>query len=202
MSEPIPLSALNHYAYCPRRCALIHVEQVFDENIHTQRGRREHERVDDGRSAAVGDARREFALPVWSERLDLIGYCDVVEFHADGTIYPVEHKHGPRRRWLNDDIQVCAQALCLEEMFRKAVPRGAIFHAASKRRREVAFTPQLRADVEATVAAVRRMLELRQLPPPVNDERCEACSLKARCVPSVPIERRADWLFRPLPDSE
>jgi CRISPR-associated exonuclease Cas4 len=203
MTDPISLSALNHYAYCPRRCALIHVEQEFEENVHTQRGSREHERVDVDRSeAGSAGARREFSLPIWSDRFGLVGKCDVVEFHPNGTLYPVEHKHGPRRRWLNDDIQLCAQAMCLEEMFGRAVPRGAIFHASSKRRREVVFTPELRAAVESTVTAVREMLDSRRLPPPVNDARCDECSLKPRCVPAVPVRRRADWLFRPLPEAE
>ena len=148
--EPIPISSLNHFAYCPRRCALIHIEAQFVDNIHTQRGNAEHERVDRVAFETTSDAARiEYALPVWSNRLGLIGKCDVVEFHADGLVYPVEYKHGPRRRWLNDDLQVGAQALCLEEMMGRPVTRAAIFHHSSRRRRTdtAVRTPRLSAHV-------------------------------------------------------
>jgi CRISPR-associated exonuclease Cas4 len=198
-TDPIPISALQHFAYCPRQCALIHVDREWADNLHTQQGQRVHERVSEPAPEQVAGVRIERAVPLWSERLGLIGVADVVEFHhPDGSLFPVEYKKGPRRPGRHDDIQLCAQALCLEEMFGRAVPRGAIFHASSRRRREVTLTPELRAAVEATVAAVRQLLESRRLPPPVNDQRCDHCSLKARCVPAVAIERRADWLFRPL----
>jgi len=197
-ADPIPISALQHFAYCPRQCALIHVEREWADNLHTQQGQCLHERVNKPATQQVEGVRVERAVPLWSERLQLVGVADVVEFHADGTLFPVEYKKGPRRPGRHDDIQLCAQALCLEEMFGKAVPRGAVFHGASRRRREVAFTPELRAQVEAAAAAVRQLLDARRLPPPVNDERCDACSLKPRCLPAVAIERRADWLFRPL----
>ena len=113
MDEPILLSALNQYAYCPRRCYPIHAEGEFEDNIHTQRGAVEHERVDEEASRSLeAGGRVEYALPIWSEQLGLIGKCDVVEFHGDGTIYPVEYKHGKRRKWLNDDLQLTAQAMC------------------------------------------------------------------------------------------
>ena len=146
----IALSALQHWVYCPRQCGLIHLEQAFEDNIHTARGNAEHEKVDgvhyetrDGRPSAT-------ALPVWSDRVGLIGKCDVVEFLADGTPYPIEYKHGPKRKWLNDDIQLAAQAFCLEEMLNRRVPKGAIFHASSHRRREVATTAELKKLVEET----------------------------------------------------
>ncbi|EQD41444.1 CRISPR-associated Cas4 family protein, partial [mine drainage metagenome] len=147
--EPIPLSALNHWAYCPHRCGLIHLDGQFTDNIHTARGNAEHARVDQvSYETSRSGARAEYALPVWSDDLGLIGKCDAVEFWPDGTIYPVEYKHGPKRKWLNDDLQLAAQALCLEEMLGRPVPRGAIFHASSHRRREVAITAELRALVE------------------------------------------------------
>lgn len=185
-TDPIPLSALNHWAYCPRRCGLIHMEGEFTDNIHTSRGNAEHERVD--RAAHVTGktgARVEYALPVWSDRLGLIGKCDVVEFWPDGTVFPVEYKHGPKRKWLNDDLQLAAQALCLEDMLDHAVPRGAIYHASSHRRREVAITPVLREKVIETAEAIRAMLAAGRLPPPVNDARCRECSLKEICQPEA-----------------
>lgn len=184
-ADPIPLSALQHYSYCPRQCALIHVEQAFEENIHTMRGQAVHERVDEPGFEEKFGARVERALPVWSERLGLIGKCDVVEFLADGTPYPVEYKHGPKRAKLHDDIQLAAQALCLEEMTGKSVCKGAIYHHSSRRRREVAITSELRQKVEDTVAAVRAILTSGRLPSPVNDVRCRECSLKDICQPEA-----------------
>lgn len=183
--ELIPISALNQYAYCSRRCALIHVEQTFDDNIYTMRGRDLHERTDQPtKSGWEENVRVERALPLWSKRLGLIGKADVVEFHGD-TPYPVEYKSGRNRRFENDDLQVCAQAMCLEEMAGKDVPRGAIYHHSSRRRREVVFTPALRRRVEEAVIGIRQMLGSGRLPPPVNDRRCEHCSLKESCMPSV-----------------
>lgn len=188
--DPLNLSALNQYAYCPRRCGLIYLEGEFEDNIHTARGTAEHERVDrvDHETTQAG-ARVEYSLPIWSDRLGLVGRCDVVEFWPDGTIYPVEYKHGPRRAWINDDLQLTAQAICLEEMLARSVPRGAIFHHASRRRRELSFTPALRQAVEETVAAIRRMLDTGLLPPPANDKRCPECSLKDICQPQALAER-------------
>lgn len=185
VDDPIMLSALQHYSYCPRQCALIHVEQAFDENVHTMRGNAVHQRVDEPGFESFEGVRSEKALPVWSERLGLIGKCDVVEFYPDGRIYPVEYKHGKKRAKAHDDIQLAAQAICLEEMTGKPVAHGAIYHHTSRRRREVAITGSLRQQVEATVAAVRALLVSGTLPPPVNDARCKECSLKEICQPQA-----------------
>lgn len=185
VSEPVPLSSLNHWAYCPRRCGLIHMEGEFTNNIHTARGNAEHEKVDGIHHETRGARRIETALPVWSDRVRLIGKCDVVEFLSDGTPYPIEYKHGPKRKWLNDDIQLAAQAMCLEEMLHRPVPKGAIFHATSHRRREVTITSELKKLVEQTTEAIRAMLVSGKLPPPVNDSRCKECSLKEICQPEA-----------------
>lgn len=185
VEEPIMLSALQHYSYCPRQCALIHVEQAFDENVHTMRGNAVHQRVDEPGFESFEGVRSEKALPVWSERLGLIGKCDVVEFHPDGRIYPVEYKHGKKRAKTHDDIQLAAQAICLEEMTGKPVTHGAIYHHTSRRRREVAITGSLRQQVEETVQAIRAMLASGRLPPPVNDARCKECSLNEICQPQA-----------------
>ena len=185
--DPINVSALNQYAYCPRRCALIYLEGEFADNVHTNRGNAEHERVDRVAHATTRDgARVEYALPIWSERLGLIGKCDVVEFWPDGTVYPVEYKHGPRRAWLNDDIHLAAQAMCLEEMLKVAIQHAAIFHAGSKRRREVEIAPQLRVEVQYTVSAIRVMLADTRLPAPTTEiRRCRECSMKDICQPEA-----------------
>jgi len=185
-SDPVNLSALNQYTYCPRRCGLIVQEGEFTDNIHTARGTAEHERVDRVMHESKRDgARVEYALPVWSDRLNLIGKCDVVEFWPDGAVYPVEYKHGSKRKRLNDDLQLAAQAICLEEMLGRSVPRGAIFHATSHRRREVVITSALRKLVEETAGAIRAMLVSGKLSPPVNDARCRECSLKDICQPEA-----------------
>ncbi len=186
----IPISALNHYSYCPRRCALIHLEQTYEENIYTMRGHDLHERVDQpGLSGFEEGVHVERAVVLWSRSLGLIGKADVVEFHGT-TPYPVEYKSGPRRHYDNDDVQLCAQALCLEEMMAQAVPRGAIYHHKSRRRREVVFDEALREHVAQVVASIRTMLNAKTLPPPVNDKRCDKCSLKESCMPGVIEEKR------------
>ncbi len=187
--EPIMLSALQHWSYCPRQCALIHVEQAFDENVHTMRGNAVHQRVDEPGFKSFEGVRSEHALSVWSERMGLIGKCDIVEFYPDGRIYPVEYKHGKKRAKLHDDLQLAAQAICLEEMTGKPVTHGAIYHYTSRRRREVAITDTLRRQVEETVKAVRALLESGKLPPPVNDARCKECSLQDICQPEALADR-------------
>lgn len=183
--DPIMLSALQHWSYCPRQCALIHLEQAFDENIHTMRGNAVHAHVDDSGFETFEGVRSERALPVWSDQLGLIGKCDVVEFHPDGQIHPVEYKHGKKRAKLHDDLQLAAQAMCLEEMTGRSVTHGSIYHHSSRRRREVAITATLRAQVKETVAAIRLLLASDVLPAPVNDARCKECSLKDICQPEV-----------------
>ncbi len=210
----IPISALEHFSYCPRQCALIHLEQTFDENIYTLKGRMLHERVHSDEEELREGVRIERAVPLWSNRLGLVGKADVVEFDGD-TPYPVEYKHGPRRNWGHAELQVCAQAMCLEEMTGQPVPRGAIFFHGSRRRQEVVFTESLRQEVVRTVAAVREMLygersrtiAAGQLPPAPNDARCTHCSLKDSCLPEAAGEeermsRLYQALFIPEPEEE
>lgn len=188
-SDLIPISALEHYAYCPRQAALIHVEMVWDENLYTQRGRFVHELVDQPGVETLGEIRVERALPLWSRRWGLVGRADVVEFHGD-TPYPVDYKHGPRRRKEHDDLQLCAQAVCLEEMTGRDAPRGAIFHASSQHRREVIFDQALRRRLLEATRRLREILQGQALPPPPNDKRCRQCSLKSSCLPAVVADAR------------
>ncbi len=195
-SEPINVSALNQYSYCPRRCGLIYLEGEFEDNVHTSRGNAEHARVDRLCHTTERDgARVEYCLPIFNDRLGLIGRCDVVEFWPDGKVYPVEYKHGPRRAWLNDDLQLGAQAMCLEEMFEVTIDAAAIFHASSKRRRVVRIDAALRDAVVTTIRAIRDMLERRTLPPYIADQRrCRECSLRDVCRPefaALPADRQA-----------
>lgn len=190
------LSALEHYSYCPRQYALIHIEQAFDHNVHTKRGDAVHERVDDPGVELREGVRIERALPVWCERLGLIGKCDIVEFDRNGTPYPIEYKHGAKRVKEHDDLQLAAQALCLEEMTNKAVQKGAIYHFTSRRRREVVISAALRERLMATIANIRAVLEAGVLPPPVNDKRCDQCSLKEICQPEAVANQQAIKLAR------
>jgi len=186
VDDPIMISALQHYSYCSRQCALIHMEQTFAENVHTLRGRFAHERVDTLRHEVSAGVRVEFSLPVWSYRLGLTGRCDVVEFPPDGSVYPVEYKHGKRKRWINDDLQLAAQAMCLEETLGRPVPKGAIYHQQSHRRREVVIDDVLRQAVETAAREVRELLTRKKLPPPVADaRRCQECSLLDICQPEL-----------------
>lgn len=200
--EPLPISALQHFAYCPRQALLIHLDGLWEENLATQRGRLVHARVAEPGAVTAPGVREERALPLWSDRLGLVGIADVVEFHDDGTVFPIEYKRGPRRPAEHDNVQLCAQAMCLEDMMGRPVPRGAIFHAESRRRRLVVFTPELRARVEAIAAATRAMLAEGVLPPPANDERCPGCSLREACQPVAPRRAEAAFLFEPMAEPE
>lgn len=199
--ELIPIASLNQYAYCPRRCYLIYAENEFADNIHTQSGTDEHERVDQLQHEIKKGVRVEFALPVWSDTLGLTGRCDVVEFHPDGGVFPIEYKHGKRKQWLNDDLQVAAQAVCLEEILNVEIPQAAIYHIQSRRRREVAINAHLRQQLSNTINAVKTLLK-QTITPPVNADkkRCEQCSLNTLCEPellnaNLPIKRLAAHLF-------
>jgi|SRR5579872_2330216 len=196
--ETVMISAIEHWSYCPRQCALIHVEQIYDENVFTLRGSRVHERVDTATWEMSGTTRIERALPLWCERLGLNGRADSVEFHADGGIFPVETKHGAQREKRHDDLQLCAQAVCLEEMFGRAVPAGAIYYHSTRRRREVAFTEELRAEMEAVISQIREMRRTGAMPPPVNDGRCPNCSLVEVCAPAALVAGRQAYHLRQL----
>lgn len=223
-SEPLPLSLLNDYLYCNRRAALKVVEGWRSANEHTARGDIVHEHADlPGYELAKGVTLLR-ALPVFSERLGLSGKCDIVEavgaspdlksqisdlkLGGIAVLRPVEYKVGKRRQFENDDVQLCAQALCLEEMFGMTISRGAIFHAQSKRRREVEFSADLRSRTEQAVADLHSLLNpqlssiYQQMPSARYIEgRCEECSLFEICLPKITgkdgrAERMARQLFQ------
>lgn len=205
-ADPLPLSALQHWAYCPRQCGLIHLEQAFDDNLHTRRGQAVHAQVDRPGVEARQGLRVERALPLWHDALGLIGKADVVEFERDGTPYPVEYKHGSRHKAAAiaacDDLQLAAQAMCLQAMTGRAANEGALYYASSKRRRVVPITDELRRRVERTAAEVRAMLAAGRLPDVTSDpRRCIGCSLRDRCQPSAMTALRdghaAEHLFDP-----
>ena len=186
-SDLVPLSALQHYMFCPRQCALIHVEQIWVESGLTAEGRILHDKVHAGGMEKRRDVKRAFGLPIRCLRLGLVGKADVVEFHrqTDGrwTPYPVEHKRGRRKQEDWDRVQLCAQALCLEEMLSVSVPEGALFYGQEQRREVVEIGDALRQETEELAAAVHRLLTEGRTPPPVYAEKCENCSLVDICLP-------------------
>lgn len=187
----LPISALQHYLYCPRQCALIHVEQAWVENVFTAEGRLLHERVDRPQSEARGGVRVAYGLLLRSMRLGLTGKADVVEFHASEgqggrkVPFPVEYKRGRPKQKDWDRIQLCAQAMCLEEMLATDVPEGALFYGKTRRREQVAFDERLRGLTAETARALHELVASGVTPPPVADERCAACSLAGRCLPKA-----------------
>lgn len=187
-AEPVMISALEHYSYCPRQCALIHVERVWSDNLYTMRGHDLHQNVHSESSHEVAGARLERSLPIWSRRLNLVGRADLVEFNGQIPC-PIEYKSGRKRKGHHEELQLCAQALCLEEMFDRSVLKGAIYWHGSRERSEVVFTDALRARVEEIAGSVRKMMDLLQLPAPVNDKRCADCSLKESCLPQLVGEK-------------
>lgn len=182
--ESVLISSLNQYVFCPRRCALMHVEGIWSDNEHTALGSLLHDHADEPGYETDGEVTLLRALPLFSARYGLTGKADIVEMHG-GEPTPVEYKKGRRRKFENDDIQLCAQAFCLEEMFLTEVPVGYIYHAASKRRREVIFDWRLREETERTIEAVRCLLRESRVPSAVLMPRCDGCSLRGGCLPEL-----------------
>jgi CRISPR-associated exonuclease Cas4 len=202
VDDLVMISALEHWSYCPRQCGLIHLEQVWDENVFTIRGDRIHERADEPIVRLERGRRVVRALPIWNRAIGLTGRADVVEFGPDGQPYPVEYKSGKTNRSPHAAIQLCAQALCLEEMFDRPVPEGAIYYVASKKREPVAFDEVLRAKTISTAKAIQQMRAEGGLPKARFDQRCRHCSLIDACMPQMLVkaaESRSPT-FRPLPE--
>ena len=182
----IPLSALQHYAFCPRQCALIHNEQAWAENYLTAQGRALHERVDSGEPETRKGVRFERTVHVSAEKLGIGGVLDLVEVETKtGRLKPVEYKRGKPKPNPMDEIQLCAQGLCLEEMTRQTVSEGALWYMQTRHRVPVVFSDDLRAQTLATIAAVRELLNSGQTPPPNYGKRCKACSLVEICQPEL-----------------
>jgi len=197
-SDLLPLSALQHYIYCPRQCALIHLEQQWVENRFTAEGRAQHSRVDRPEHETRDGIRTEYAVLLRSLRLGLIGKADAVEFHLKSEIsnlksdipeknirvFPVEHKRGRPKPTHCDLVQLCAQALCLEETLDVKIGEGAIFYGQPRRRLPVEISSELRKETEQTAAALHQLIQSKKTPPADYDKKkCEACSLLEICMP-------------------
>lgn len=205
-AELVPLSALQHYLYCPRQCALIHVERQWAENRATAEGAVLHQRVDRVARRSRQGLRTVTAMPLRCERLGLVGVADVVEIAEEAglrRVNPVEYKRGRPKRHRADEVQLCAQALCLEEMFDLEVPTGELYYGKQRRRKAVSFDAELRALTEQTAAATRRMILDCVTPAPDYSPRlCGACSLAEICQPQR-LSRRGSvrkWLRRQVED--
>lgn len=196
--DALPISGLQHLAFCPRQWALIHLEQVWVENGRTAEGRLLHERAD-----LPGESRRATVRTVrgmWlrSERLRLTGRADIVEFRPEP--FPIEYKRGKSKPTDCDTVQLCAQALCLEEMLDTAIASGAIFYGNPRRRQEVVFTPELRARTEELAATMHRLYLSRETPAAVPGPYCNLCSLVHVCLPhgTEHQDGAARWVERQL----
>ncbi|CAM4255863.1 CRISPR-associated protein Cas4 [Palleronia rufa] len=199
MSEgSLPLSALQHWLFCPRQCALIHVERLWEENRLTAEGRVLHERADAGVPESRDGMRVLRSVQIASVRLGVHGVADVVEMRGSQP-FPVEYKRGRPKAHRADEVQLCAQAICLEEMTGQDVPAGALFYGARRRRQAVAFDADLRALTARVAAEARAAAAAGELPAPVYDPgRCESCSLNDLCRPRAPRGGARDWMARRL----
>ena len=187
LDDPIPISALQHAVYCLRQAALIHIERVWAENRFTAEGRVMHDAADDPGARQRKNIRRVTALPIACRRLNIAGVADVVEFHKSGeseTAFPIEFKRGRPKSHRADEVQLCAQGLCLEEMTGHAVPEGALFYGQTRRRFVVKLDSELRRLTEDTAAQLREIFSTGQTPPAAyRADRCDACSLYDLCRP-------------------
>jgi CRISPR-associated exonuclease Cas4 len=198
--DSLPISALQHWLFCPRQCALIHVERLWSENRLTAEGRILHARTDDGAGDRRKGVRTLRAVQIGSERLGLHGIADVVEIHG-ASILPVEYKRGRPKPHRADEVQLCAQALCLEDMTGCPVPEGALYYGETRRRKSVGFDAELRSLTLSIAEEARTALNSGTVPVPVHDpSRCRACSLRELCRPerlqAPPTIRK--WLERAI----
>ena len=193
----IPISALQHYLYCPRQCALIHIEQAWAESQDTVQGNILHERAHDLSVETRKDVRTVTAMPVSSRKYGLVGIADVVEFHS-GAPHLVEYKKGRSKHHDADRVQLCAQALCLEEMMELEISEGSLYYGTPRRREHVLFDQKLRILTQEIASAVREMLDNAQIPVAVYSPRlCRRCSLIDRCQPRINTNVKS-WLHKML----
>ena len=221
----LPISALQHLEFCPRRCALVHVEGLWSDNAQTAEGRALHRRVHEVPSEYVAGVRVARGLRLASRRLRLFGVADVVEFRpacearplddssAPAAValpglpgfwrpYPVEYKRGRRKPEMSYFVQLCAQALCLEEMLGGSVAAGALYHGKSRRRQEVSFDDGLRRRTESRARELHELLRTARTPPPEPGAKCRYCSLAGQCVPKLPRSRSAQTYLTRMIDAQ
>lgn len=184
--EYVPLAALQHFVFCPRQCALIHTERVWADNAHTILGHIEHKRVDSAPSEHRGGIYTARSVSLVSHEYGIRGISDVVEYRktADSEIIcPVEYKHGRPKQHLADAVQLCAQALCLEEMHHCSISEGYMFYQSLRKRYRIEFDEELRGETKIAIRETREMMLSGQLPPAVRRKECVSCSLYELCLP-------------------
>lgn len=185
----MPLSSLQHFVYCERQCALIHIEQAWSENLFTAEGRLMHDKADSNKFESRGDIRIDYSVPLRSLRIGLIGKADVVEFHhqTDGSWlpFPVEYKRGKPKADDCDRVQLCAQTICLEEMLNVSIPAGALFYGQTRRREDVLFDEKLRRETEEIALKVHLLIEAGMTPKTEYSMKCDKCSLIGLCMPKT-----------------
>jgi CRISPR-associated exonuclease Cas4 len=191
----LPISALQHLLFCPRQCVLIHLERLWEESVLTAEGRIAHEKVDEGGAETRAGRKSVFGLPLRSLRLGLIGKADVVEFSHDENgkmvAFPVEHKRGRPKHKDCDRVQLCAQAMCLEEMAGCHVPAGALFYGKTRRREDVIFDDRLRRLTEDTAVRLHELIDAGTTPRAEYSKKCKCCSLVELCMPKVSSAKRS-----------
>ena len=203
--ETLALSALQHLLYCERQCALIHVEQVWAENRFTALGREMHKNAHEGPDESRPGIRITRGLRVVCERLGISGQCDVVEFHANGRVLPIEYKRGKPKSHRADEVQLCAQGLCLESMLGVFIPEGRLYYGQIRRRLDVPFDEGLRALTLQTVDRMQKLLASGITPVArYESDRCDNCSLIELCMPKAARFRTSTqaWFSRQLASSE
>jgi CRISPR-associated exonuclease Cas4 len=180
----LPVSALQHLLFCERQTALIHIEQVWSENLYTIEGELLHARAHSGKAEGRPGKRTEFGMPIRSLELGLVGKTDAVEYREDGGVLIVEYKRGRPKKGGADEVQLCAQALCLEEMIGRRIDEGCIFYGKTRRRKNVPFTDELRRLTRETALRLHGFIAAGKTPTAIYDAaKCPRCSLAAACIP-------------------
>lgn len=187
---PVPLSALEHYAYCPRQAGLILLEDAYADDAATTRGTLQHRRVHEPGADQRGGVRIMRALPVWSDRYGLVGVCDIVEVHASGDVVPVEYKSGPFVPDGPANVQLAGQVMCLEERFDCRITEGVIYSGGDRQRYTVPITNELRDRVIDMADHVRHVMTQMALPQAAADARCRRCSMNTACMPRLLADQR------------
>jgi CRISPR-associated exonuclease Cas4 len=196
----LPLSALQHLLFCERQCALIHIEQVWLENVYTMEGRLLHERAHGGSREKRRGSQTEFGMPIRSLELGLVGRTDSVEYRDDGTLTIIEYKRGRPKKGRMDEVQLCAQALCLEEMLKINIAEGCLYYGKNKRRKDVFLDEDLRRLTRGSAIRLHDFIRAGVTPPPVEDRtKCPRCSLREVCLPeklSQPRGKSVDSYYK------
>lgn len=190
-SDYLLLSGLQHFRFCPRQCALIHIEQQWSENFFTAAGRIQHEKVHGNTAESRKTIKTERNLKIASALLGITGCTDAVEFYSDGKIIPIEYKHGKPKENTCDEVQLCAQVICLEEMLGCTITEGALFYFKIRRRIPVPITDELRRETIELAERFHRFIADGKTPAALYSRQCESCSFIDECFPESAGKRKS-----------